>query len=257
MQLIKTAHDTIDMLAPAQPLDQVPFDHQIVANEYGFYCLPETYMPREVPRTLAQGSVYEPDTLKFMGRLLRGGGDVITGGAFVGDFLPALSQSLAPRARAYSFEPNPISCDAALHTLFLNRIETVSLFPCAIGDDAGTVHLQVSKADGRAMAGRSRIVADSAEGKTIEAPVRTIDALVDSARPVTLIQLDLEGHEAKALTGAANVIRASKPYVIVEADRPAKRRRIGALLAEMCPDADYVIAGMIERNAIFLPRAAH
>ncbi|MEL7132281.1 MAG: FkbM family methyltransferase [Pseudomonadota bacterium] len=241
--------------APVAPLAQVPFDHRIVANEYGFYCVPESYMQREVPQVLARGAVYEPDTLRFLARILARGGDIICGGAFVGDFFPALSQALTTGAMLHSFEPNPIARDAASHTMLLNTLDNVALYPCAVGAGTGTLNLQVTRPNGEAMAARAKIVETAAEGQTIEIPVCRIDDLVDRARQITLLQLDIEGHEPKALEGAVDTVRTWRPYILVEAERPAKQRRIARLLAQLCPQADYTPAGIIERNTIYLPRS--
>ena len=61
------------------------FDYRICVNEYGFYCVPDAYAKREIPKILAQGGVYEPNTLALLARRAQGG-DIVTGGAFIGDF---------------------------------------------------------------------------------------------------------------------------------------------------------------------------
>ena len=92
------------------------FKHRTFVNEYGFYCVPDEYAKREIPTILAKGKVYEPNTLKLMRRHI-GDGDIVTGGAFIGDFFPALSSALRPGARLISFEPNPLSFAAAQATI--------------------------------------------------------------------------------------------------------------------------------------------
>ncbi len=46
--------------------------------------------------------------------------------------------------------------------------------------------------------------------------VVTVDETLDPDRNVSILQLDVEGHELEALTGALNTIRRSKPLLILE-----------------------------------------
>lgn len=241
---------------PVGVCEPVEFDYDIVANEYGFYCIPHAFRGREVPKVLKRGEVYEPATLALMARILRRGGDVISGGAFVGDFLPALSEALHPGALLHSFEPNPVARRAAHHTIHLNGLGNVALHNCAVGQSRATLHLKVAQSNGAAMAARSKIVDIATIGETIATDVRRLDALVCPDRPVAVLHLDVEGHEWAAILGASAIIKANTPCIIVEADKRWKRRQIGADLRKCFPAAGYHMAGLIERNAIFLPKQA-
>lgn len=232
------------------------FEYDIVANEYGFYCVPHDFKGREVPEILANGGVYEPATLGLMARLLRQGGDVITGGTFIGDFLPALSEALTPGARLHTFEPNPIAREAALFSAWLNGLRNIDMHDCAVGEAPGALHLQVAKPNGNSMAARAKVVDEAAEGETITVETKTLDSLVDTSRQVALIHLDVEGHEWPAILGARQIIATHSPCIIVEAERGWKRRNIEAGLAELFPLAGYRRAGLIERNAIYMPQNA-
>lgn len=242
--------------AVVNPLPVIEFEHDIVANEYGFYCVPEDFKGREVPEILASGGVYEPATLRLMARILRRGGDVITGGTFIGDFLPALSEALTAGARLHTFEPNPMARQAALFTAWLNGLGNIDMHDCAVGEAAGDLHLQVAKANGNSMAARAKVVETAIEGETIAVAINTLDTLVDTSREVALIHLDVEGHEWPALLGARQIISTHSPCIIVEAEKGWKRRNIEAGLDELFPQAGYRRAGLIERNAIYVPQNA-
>ena len=235
---------------------KVDFEYEIVANEYGFYCMPKAFFGRKLPQILANGGVYEPATLKLMARILRRGGDVVTGGAFVGDFLPALSSALVPGALTHTFEPNPIARDAARLTCWLNELDNVVMHDCAVGDDAGQLQLQVAKPDGTPMAARAKIVEKTGAGETINVDVKKLDVLVDAKRPVAIVHLDVEGHEWPSLVGAQDIIAANFPCIIIEAEKGWKSRKIEAGLTELFPEAGYCRAGSIERNVIYIPQNA-
>ena len=239
-------------VATAMPV--VDFEYEVVANEYGFYCVPDAFKGREVPEILAGGGVYEPATLSLMARILRRGGDVITGGTFIGDFLPALSEALVPDARVHTFEPNPVARNAAMLTAWLNGLVNIDMHGCAIGEETGKLHLQVAKANGTSMAARAKVVEQATEGETIEIDVQTLDALVGVERPIAIVHLDVEGHEWPALWGARDIIATYAPCIIVEAEKGWKRRKIETSLMELFPDAGYHRAGCIERNVIYVPK---
>lgn len=242
--------------APVPASVALNFEHDIVANEYGFYCVPRSFRGREVPEILAAGGVYEPATLSLMTRILRRGGDVISGGTFIGDFLPALSEALTDGALLHTFEPNPVARQAAQYTIGLNGLDNVVMNDCAVGDRPGELHLKVNKANGASMAARAKIVETASKGETISTRVKTLDSIVAPDRSVSLLHLDIEGHEWAALLGAQKIIASNMPHIIIEAEKPWKRRQFETELQKLYPAAGYRLAGCIERNAIYAPHAA-
>lgn len=224
----------------------------VCVNEYGFYCVPDIYAKREVPKILAAGEVYEPKTLKLICQSAANG-DVISGGAFVGDFLPAISRALPGKRRLYTFEPNPLSYNAALHTIALNGLENVILDPRAVGAAPATLNLQIDRPSGEAAAARARIVDDPDDGVTVPVEVTTLDDMIPKARQIAVLHLDIEGHELPALQGAGRIISESRPLIVLEAEKAWQARDLLDQINMMYPKAPYQLAGQMERNAFFLP----
>ncbi|WGW04550.1 FkbM family methyltransferase [Tropicibacter oceani] len=227
------------------------FKHRTFVNEYGFYCVPDEYAKREIPKILAHGGVYEPNTLKLMRRRV-GDGDIVTGGAFIGDFFPALGSALAPGARLISFEPNPLSFAAAQATIALNGLTNVDLAPVAVGEAPAKLHLQLARQGGSATAARAKIVENAGDGETIEVDVVPLDTLVDKGRKVSVLHLDVEGHEKAALLGAQRIIQDCRPMIVLEADRKWMRNMYLDFLNEHFGDLGYRYCGGMERNAFYL-----
>ncbi|MEL7092155.1 MAG: FkbM family methyltransferase [Pseudomonadota bacterium] len=240
-------------LAKIEPATvQVPdFDHFICANEYGFYSIPASLANREIPRQLARGEVYEPNTLKLMRRLARKG-DVVTGGAFVGDFLPALSEVMAPSARLYSFEPNPTSYASALHTIALNDLRNVHMAGVAVGAEADNLPLKVAGDGKRVLAAGARLVTEPEPGETVDVHVVPLDKLIPKTRNVSVLHLDIEGFERPALQGARELVQRCRPVIIVEVGKPRPMRLFARFLNELLDTVQYRPSGLIERNAIFV-----
>ncbi|MGP6088617.1 FkbM family methyltransferase [Antarctobacter jejuensis] len=227
------------------------FEHRICVNEHGFYCVPDAYAKREIPKILARGEVYEPNTLSLLARRAFGG-DIVTGGAFIGDFFPALSRAVAPGSRVVSFEPNPLSFAAAQRTIALNGLSNVDLAAVAVGETSGTLHLQLAREGGSATAARAKIVETAKDGDTVPVEVSTLDDLCPADRIVSILHLDVEGHEKPALLGARRIIEQNAPMIVLEADRPWQRGMYADFLIEHFPDQRYLMCGGMERNVFFI-----
>ncbi|WP_347312611.1 FkbM family methyltransferase [Defluviimonas sp. SAOS-178_SWC] len=177
-------------------------------------------------------------------------GDVISGGAFVGDFFPGVSQGLAPDATLWSFEPNPVNYSAAKKTIEINKLHNVVLFPCAVGREESTAQLQIKDAKStEPKAAMARIDPNrkiSGDG-FLEVEVKTLDSLVPTGRHVSLIQLDVEGFEGPALMGARSIIERCHPIFILEG-RGIKAK----WLNEKFRGCSYVDAGFYEMNQFFV-----
>ena len=228
------------------------FPHLIRANEYGFYCIPKAYLGRGIIDTIASGGVYEPATLRFLRRQL-GSGDIVTGGTFIGDFLPALHEALADKAKIICFEPVPMNYEACQETIRLNGLKKVSLHNVAVSAEEGEMTMMVARPSGKPIAAGERIVADQeADGERfITIPTKTIDSLVPKSRKVSILYLDIEGHEEAGLRGATATLARCAPLVLLEASKGWQARGFLTLLQELAPKADYDIAGSMENNWIF------
>lgn len=198
--------------------------------------------------------MYEPRTLRFLRRHL-GNGDIVTGGAFIGDFFPALCENLAPKARLHSFEPVPVSFVAAQETMRLNGLGNVALHRVAVGAEEATVTLQIARPSGKKIAAGEKIVTDmeADDQRAISVPLVTIDSLVPKSRKVSLLHLDVEGFEQNALAGSARILNDHAPLVVLESGKAWRNRAFSETLNRLAPKAGYRCVGEIERNGIFLP----
>jgi FkbM family methyltransferase len=167
-------------------------------------------------------------------------GDVIHAGAYFGDFLPALSQSCAPGAKIWAFEPSLENYRCALITSHINGLGNIELFHAALGERRESRTLVTTDAKGRSLGGGSKIlgheenldtvrvdqpgfrpnfglkVGDGSSRATETVQVVSVDELVPPNRKVSVIQLDVEEHEQEALSGALNTIKRCLPIIVVE-----------------------------------------
>ncbi|MCA0945276.1 FkbM family methyltransferase [Salipiger pacificus] len=190
-------------------MDQTP-----PSNAYGRYCVPAGLATRPAVRAVLAGGIYEPQTIAFM-RAHAAGGDVIHAGTFFGDFLPGVAAALAPGARLWAFEPNPGSYACAVETLRLNALENVTLTNVGLSNAEETLHFRTHDAEGAPLGGLSHVTEAPGPGVT---PVQAamLDFAIPRNRQVSILQLDVEGHEKRALKGAYHLIHRCRPILILE-----------------------------------------
>lgn len=184
----------------------------ICNNKYGKYSVPNHNTP--TVKIIKKGGVYEPDTIKFIIDNLNNKA-MIHAGTYFGDFLPAISK--ATRGNIFAFEPNNENYKCAKETIKLNRLNNVVLHNSALSSFVGEVSFKTSKNNVK-LGGGSHIVNDGDEGDCVEKiNTNTIDFILENKDDnISIIQLDVEGHEEDALIGALNTIKKYKPIIIIE-----------------------------------------
>lgn len=214
-------------------------------NEYGQYSVPDGLDHRPAVRLVKAGQVYEPQTIQFM-RDHAGTGDIIHAGTFFGDFLPGLSGAMASDARIWAFEPNPDSHAHAARTIAMNGLANVTLTHAAVSNTDGVIRFQTRDAQGNPLGGHSRFV--TADGPGVESvPSIRLDNVVPEDRQVSILQLDVEGHERAALEGAMEIITRCRPILILEEFR--YKRWIKAKLGHL----GYELRQKVHANRVFAP----
>ncbi|MDB4363180.1 FkbM family methyltransferase [Pseudomonadales bacterium] len=187
------------------------------SNRFGVYAIPRSSMHRPAARKTLRGEVHEAETLSFMINRC-GEGDIVHAGTYFGDFLPALSNNIAPEALIWAFEPNPESFFCAKKTIAANKINNVKFSNVGLGARPKIAKLNVRHQNGLALGGGSRFGDYSSSERYESEKVRIVrlDDVVPNGRHVGVMQLDVEGYEKEALTGALATIKRCKPFLILE-----------------------------------------
>jgi len=159
---------------------------------------------------------------------------VLDVGANLGSFTIPLAKSLLDsRKRILCFEPQRIVFQQLCANLFLNRLDNVEAFHMALGESSATINIpcldfsQSTNPGGFSIDSdtRSKLIKSSSLGQTApnvflkQEEKVNVYALDDLAidREISIIKLDVEGHELEFLKGAVNTLKRSNwPPIIYE-----------------------------------------
>jgi FkbM family methyltransferase len=116
-------------------------------------------------------------------------------------------------AKVAVFEPNPVC--AGLLAKWSSDKETVTVYPQALSDHAGTsdLHVPVDAAGVEHDASASLQQTDFGHGHKVPVELRTLDSF--GFQDISLVKIDVEGHEANVLTGAKATIQSSPALVVL------------------------------------------
>ena len=179
--------------------------YAIAGNDLGLYCVPLKAAHRPACRSILRGQIWEAETIAFIRE--HASGDIVHGGTFFGDMLPAFSRAFD---RVWAFEPNADSFKCARITLRLNDISNVTLVNAGMGAREHRAALTTEQ-NGQYLGGGSFIREELGD-----IPIVRIDDTVPGDRPIGVIHLDVEGYEAEALAGALETIERWRPLILLE-----------------------------------------
>ena len=175
----------------------------------------------DILRRIVFSGSYEPDAIAAIRRVLPAEGDVIDVGANIGIFTVLMAQAIGDR-RVLSIEPTPVVARRLQHNISGNRVAAnVVVEQCAVGSESGSV--TINTVDGMEEYSRvGEMVLPNTAGKTISSvvvPTHTLDELVarHSLKP-TLIKIDIEGSEMRALSSATVILNKHRPTILAEVD---------------------------------------
>lgn len=154
----------------------------------------------------------EPEFAKLSGWVTPGDW-AIDIGANVGHYTARLSQLVGQTGRVLAFEPVPHTFELLVANIAALGASNVSLFNVAVSAEAKTVGMSIPQFDtGLANNYEAEI---TAQGGQFDVLTIALDGLQLPHR-VSLIKIDVEGHELQALRGMQELLRRDHPRLIVE-----------------------------------------
>ncbi len=162
---------------------------------------------RPASKCVLAGRHFEPMTHTLVAKLLADRpGDMVHAGTFFGDMLPSFSKACP--GRLYAFEPVLENYVLAKQCVEANGLTNVLLTNAGLGEQIDVAFIDTGREKGH-RGGASRI---SERGQPTM--LTTIDAY--AIADLSVLQLDVEGHELAALKGGKATIEAQRPVILVE-----------------------------------------
>ena len=156
---------------------------------------------------IVTGLIWEPHVIQGIAEHVVPGTVALDVGAYIGTHAMLMARLVGPRGRVYAFEPQHKVYRELRHNIALNELTNIIPLRYAIGAESGTVEMNTRRSgylEGDVQIG----------GGGDRAELRTLDSF--GFENVSLIKIDVEWHENQVLAGAAELIRASKPIILVE-----------------------------------------
>lgn len=182
---------------------------------------------------------YEIELQRFFGTLPLHGRTCIDVGANLGLHTVLLGKLVGSHGRVLAFEPELRNCELLEENIARNGLErTVTLLRIAASDKERTLHLQLNSGN----FGDHEIVSDSANPRSVQVvTAKPLDSVTDEIpeNTVSLIKIDVQGHEGFVLSGMTKTIQRNPDVVIAIEISPAH-------LAAQGTTATDVVAGFLE-----------
>jgi FkbM family methyltransferase len=176
---------------------------------------------------------YESGTARVIKSLLAPGDVFADIGAHIGFFSVLAAGCVGAGGRVLSFEPAPRTRERLNQNIALNRLTNVTVFEEALGGQSAQTSLSIGPVDDTGLASlRGVLDAD----QCVDVRVRTFDGVFSSSERLAGVKIDVEGAEAKVLTGMSEQLRRHHPWVIAEIT--------DSFLAEMGDSAEGLFSAM-------------
>lgn len=180
--------------------------HTLIADS--IYGKLECYQNDHITRHIEAFGAHARPQVAMLLSLLREGDAVVDAGAHIGSFTIPLAKATGPVGSVFAIEANPET-----HAILNRNLErhgiTASVFHNAISDVSGA-KLHIRFDTGKNSGADS--LSESGQGPAVKT-IRIDDV---AARPISLIKIDVEGMEMKALRSAQQVIDRDRPIIFME-----------------------------------------
>lgn len=156
---------------------------------------------------------------------VRPGDYVVDMGANVGHFTVRLSSLVGRHGRVFAFEPMTTTFTLLALATWQLKCDNVTLINAAIADRFSAVGMGLPTTDAGLPNFYMAQIEEGGDHRVIAMP---LDSLGISHK-VSLIKIDVEGHEGPAIDGAKQIIARDKPVLIVETRSPEMIAKVEAL----------------------------
>lgn len=171
--------------------------------------------------------------------VIRQGDTVADIGANKGSYLHWLHKAVGPTGKVFGYEPQPSlaryleSVGTTLHW------QNVTIHECALSDVAGTGRLNVPGAGDSPGASLGTAINDVTACRHYECKVDTLDNQLRDSSQITLLKMDVEGHELNVFRGAKEILTRHAPVLLFECEARHLRQHTMAEVFDFLQNFGY------------------
>lgn len=176
--------------------------------------------PEFLYRSLKYRYIEDKPELDYIIGSINKGDTVLDIGAHKGGYLYWLRKSVGNEGSVIAYEPQPTLFNYLEKFISAYNFKNVSLYHAGVSSRKGSMKLFIPKAEGLTSPGATFEERPLVEGgHYIEVPVLQMDeALRDRSKKVSLIKIDVEGHELEVFKGAIELLQTDRPKLIFECE---------------------------------------
>lgn len=175
--------------------------------------------PRFLYRALKYKYIDDKAELRYICKTIKPGDLVLDIGAHKGGYLHWIQKAARANGKVIAFEPQPILYKYVKEAIDVFGYKNVTFHHGGLSSKEGTLDLFVPKAEGLTSPGATFEKREGRKGHFIKVPIFQLDKLLaDRKKPVSLIKMDVEGHELEVFKGADEVLKTDKPKIIFECE---------------------------------------
>jgi FkbM family methyltransferase len=170
-------------------------------------------------------------------------------GASVGNYALAMGKSVGRHGHVIAIEANPSVFDELIRRTWSSRVSPLNL---AASSQSGWARMSVPLDETGAQMEPLGTLESRYKGSSRQLDVRCVrlDDLVGGPRPVSLVKIDVEGHESDVLLGATELLERDRPTLVIEIEQRHLSGRSVADVVEWLTALGYACHGIRGRDLI-------
>lgn len=148
-----------------------------------------------------------------------GEGDVaVDVGAYKGEYLYWLRRAVGPAGRVFAYEPQQRLARYLRSVASRMKWGNVLVRGCALSDSAGERMLHIPRQEDNPGASLEEAILTISQCRDEACETDTLDNQLEGEAPVSLIKVDVEGHELQVFRGAARTLARDGPVLLFESE---------------------------------------
>ena len=196
-----------------------------------------------------KGRKWEPKIAAILTKYCKSGTTAIDMGAYIGTHTMSLVDGVGNNGKVVTFEPQPWAFKGIKKTLAKNNIKNVKLVNAGLSDKKGKIKF-CSDGSGSSSVCTERSAGRKKWAEVYDIPIVTLDSY--NLNGVSIMKVDVEGHELNALMGAKKTIEKCNPVIVLEVWR--KRTNRFQKIKEFMDSVNYEIKHISADDFICFPK---